>query len=196
MRRSLAELLADPAVHTVLLMLANMRDGALKQGRSAEELPVSEEIFPRVMVPAEVLAELDEVGLIERREGDYCLTEAGHKVMRQLAIRPKTGNGPSAAAVNEIPKPRWVSGDGTLWLGHVLVKIVTRWARTERALLDHWQAADWAPEVRTPFFKKGVPDTRRLREAVRSLNAGQITRRLRFAVCPGGQRVRWVKIEG
>ena len=90
---------------------------------------------------------------------------------------------------------RWLSGDGTLFLGSQIVKRFTRPSPNQEKILATFEEEGWPERIDDPLPQaNGIDPKRRLHDSIKWLNRNQATRLLKFSGDGSGEGVRWQAI--
>lgn len=138
----------------------------------------------------------------------FVLTEEGLGLARQAAVSPAAAApGPlvslQRSALPEMRSeplrsgvPRWDSQRRELRLGGELVKAFKVPAPNQEIILSTFEEERWPPRIDDPLPVKGhVHPSRRLHDAILSLNRNQRRRLIRFSADGLGKGIRWELVE-
>lgn len=138
----------------------------------------------------------------------FVLTGEGLRLARQAAVNPAAAvpgllmpqQCPALPEMRSEPlragEPRWDSQRRELRLGSELVKAFKVPAPNQEIILSTFEEERWPPRIDDPLPVKGhVHPSRRLHDAILSLNRNQRRRLIRFSADGLGKGIRWELVE-
>ncbi len=139
----------------------------------------------------------------------FVLTREGLRLARQAAVNPAATAAPGPLVPLPCPAlpemrseplrsgvPRWDSQRRELRLGGELVKAFKVPAPNQEIILSTFEEERWPPRIDDPLPVKGhVHPSRRLHDAILSLNRNQRRRLIRLSADGLGKGIRWELVE-